>query len=233
MKKPSSKSSIHTRFVPDEEIDVAKPWQFGAVSDVPLRGFRSPERQAADAELQRQTLQREREQGLAEGYAKASAEFKLQLDDFYERQAKYTSERMLQCIQDFETRWSVAEQELAQGVIELACALARQVVRRELQLDKTALLPVILEAIEMLGQDAKAAVIRLNPEEYGLLDANLRQTFAHTAVSFRPDPEVAPGGCLVEAGSMSIDGALSKRWSRAIAALGMNLPWQEAQAPDA
>ena len=231
MKKPSSKSGSHNRFVPGEEIDSAQPWEFGTVTGVPLRGFRSPERNAAEAEAQRLRLQNERDagyqQGLQEGQARAALEMRQQLDDFFERQGKLASERMAQCSQEFEARWAVAEQELAQGVLEIACALARQILRRELQHDPRALEPVICEAVALLGDEAQHAVVHLNPEDFGLLDAHLQQAFVSSHVIFRPDPQVPPGGCMVEGAGMSVDGSLQTRWNRALAALGMNSPWVE------
>ena len=38
MKKPSSRGSIHSRFVPSEEIDAVAQWQFSAVTSAALGG---------------------------------------------------------------------------------------------------------------------------------------------------------------------------------------------------
>lgn len=237
MKKPSSRSSVHTRFVPGEEIDSAHPWQFGTVSEGPVRGVRSPERAAADAAAQQQRLAQERSlghvAGLSEGYDKAAAEYRQQLDEFFQHQALLTAERMQQCAQSFEARWAEAEQDVARGVLELACSLARQVLRRELRLDVHAAEPVIREAVAMLGADTRTAVVRLNPEDFGRLDDALQTAFAGVELVFRPDESVPAAGCVVEAGGMSVDGSVDKRWSRAVAALGLNLPWVEPEAPDA
>lgn len=237
MKKPSSKSSIHTRFVPGEEIDTALPWQFGSMSTGPLRGSRSPERVAADLLAQQQRLDETRaagyDDGLRQGYERAAAEMRQQMDEFFAHQAKLTAERMALCAQHFEARWAEAEQDVARGVLELACALARQVLRRELRLDTRAVEPVVREAVAMLGTETKSAVVRLNPEDFGHLDTALQTAFAGVELVFRPDPSVESAGCVVEAGGMSVDGSVDKRWSRAVAALGLNLPWQEPEAPDA
>lgn len=234
MKKPSSKSSVHTRFVPGEEIATAQPWQFGAVSDMPLRGFRSPEREAADAASRSAQLLAERDAGytagLIEGRSRSQAELKQQMDDFFERQAAHSAQRMALCVQAFEARWAAVEQDLAQGVLELACALARQVLRREVRVDAHALEPALREAVALLGSDTKVAVVRLHPEDFGLLDDALKTAFVDIDLAFRADPEVAPGGCLVEAGGMSVDASLDKRWSRAVAALGLSVPWNEHRA---
>ncbi len=228
---------MHTRFIPQEEINAVVRWQFSAVNDVALGDRRSESDRRADSASQLLQLEQARaaglEQGRAEGYDRAAAEFKAQMDDFHERQARAMAERLALCAQAFESRWEAAEQDVAQGVLDLACALARQVVRRELRVDTRALEPVIREALGMLATDARPVTVRLNPQDYGLLEAALRESFAGGELAFRPDAVVTPGGCLVEAGGMTIDGTLEKRWSRAVAALGLNVPWHGEGEGDA
>ena len=236
MKKPSSRGSIHSRFVPSEEIDAVAQWQFSAVTSAALGGQNGA---AAKADSAAQLLQLEqareiaRQQGIDEGYARAAVEVKRQMDDFYERQAHSTAERLALCAQAFEARWEAAEQALAQGVLELSCALARQVVRRELAIDPKALEPVIREALGLLASDARAVTVRLSPADFGLLESALRESFAGESLLFRPDAAVAPGGCMVESGGMTVDGTLEKRWSRTVATLGLSATWSGEEVASA
>ncbi len=236
MKKPSSRGSIHSRFVPSEEIDAVAQWQFSAVTSAALGGQNGA---AAKADSAAQLLQLEqareiaRQQGIDEGYARAAVEVKRQMDDFYERQAHTTAERLALCAQAFEARWEAAEQALAQGVLELSCALARQVVRRELAIDPKALEPVIREALGLLASDARAVTVRLSPADFGLLESALRESFAGESLLFRPDAAVAPGGCMVESGGMTVDGTLEKRWSRTVATLGLSATWSGEEVASA
>ena len=236
MKKPSSRGSIHSRFVPSEEIDAVAQWQFSAVTSAALGGQNGA---AAKADSAAQLLQLEqareiaRQQGIDEGYARAAVEVKRQMDDFYERQAHTTAERLALCAQAFEARWEAAEQALAQGVLELSCALARQVVRRELAIDPKALEPVIREALGLLASDARAVTVRLSPADFGLLESALRESFAGESLLFRPDAAVAPGGCMVESGGMTVDGTLEKRWCRTVATLGLSATWSGEEVASA
>ena len=235
MKKPSSRGSIHSRFVPSEEIDVVASWQFSAVTGEALEVQRAGATvdSATQLLLLEQAREVARQEGRDEGYARAAVEVKQQMDDFYERQAHATAERLALCAQAFEARWEAAEQALAQGVLELSCALARQVVRRELATDPKALEPVIREALGLLVSDARAIVVRLHPADFGLLESALRESFAGESLLFRPDAAVPAGGCLVESGGMTVDGTLDKRWSRTVATLGLSVPWVEVEAASA
>jgi flagellar assembly protein FliH len=233
VKNPSSRSSAQTRFIPREEIQAVERWQFGAVSNEALERKRAPDTESADATAaQLMALVQARDEGRSQGYAQAASELKQQMDDFYQRQGHATAERLALCAQAFEARWDAAEQALAQGVLELACALARQVVRRELVVDPHALTPVIRESLGMLAADARAIIVRLHPADFGLLESALRESFAGETLLFRPDATVPAGGCLVESGGMTVDGTLEKRWSRAVASLGLTSPWVE-EAPSA
>jgi flagellar assembly protein FliH len=236
VKKPSSRGSIHSRFVPSEEIDAVAQWQFSAVTSAALggqNGAAAKPDSAAQLLLLEQTREIARQQGLDEGYARAAVEVKRQMDDFYERQAHTTAERLALCAQAFEARWEAAEQALAQGVLELSCSLARQVVRRELAIDPKALEPVIREALGLLASDARAVTVRLSPADFGLLESALRESFAGESLQFRPDAAVAPGGCMVESGGMTVDGTLEKRWSRTVATLGLSAAWSEEEVASA
>jgi len=42
------------------------------------------------------------------------------------------------------------------------------------------------------------------------------------------DPHVAPGGCVVESDIAVVDASVHARWSRAAAAMGSQMPWQDA-----
>ena len=237
MKKPSSRASTDSRFIPSEEIDAVARWQFSAVSGLDGVAQRGVSRTAALSAAQQLLLEQAREsgrqQGREEALAQAAVQLQRQMDDFYQRQAHATAERLALCAQAFEARWDAAEQGMAQSVLELACAMARQVLRRELSTDGMALEPVIREALGMLAADARITVVRLNPADFTLLETALRESFAGESLMFRADAAVTPGGCLVEAAGMTVDGTLDKRWSRTVASLGLSVPWVENGVDDA
>jgi flagellar assembly protein FliH len=115
--------------------------------------------------------------------------------------------------------------------LELSCELARQVLRRELNVNIDVVMPVLSEAIGLLGAEHKAAVVKLNPQDLVSLGEQIHTDFAGIALSLRADPEVLPGGCLVESAGMVVDGTVQKRWQRAVATLGLASHWEEPGEP--
>ena len=44
------------------------------------------------------------------------------------------------------------------------------------------------------------------------------------------DPAITPGGCVLESRTNSVDATVEKRWLRAIGNLGLNTPFDPADA---
>ena len=116
-------------------------------------------------------------------------------------------------------------------MLELACELARQVLRRELTVNPQALLPVLREALGLLLADGKNAVVRLNAVDRDALAPTLETEFASLSLTLVADEAIAPGGCLVESAGTVVDATLPKRWARAVADLGVSLGWEQADEP--
>jgi len=82
-------------------------------------------------------------------------------------------------------------------IVELALAVARRVVHREVTLDKDLLIAIARVALDRLGESAQVTV-RLHPEEYEATGAARITGFAGSSISFVPDARVGRGGCRVE-----------------------------------
>lgn len=216
------------RFIPSEEIAQVSQWSFGAVDE--------SERLAAALEAAKndtsgqarydQGWQEGYDQGLAQGRAEGAAQATHDVQAYLAGQGRDTAEQLAALVGQLQARLEEAEQRIADGVLQMACALARQVVRAELAADPNALQPVVREAVGMLLADGRTAVVRLHPEDLDVVEPSLREEFATLQLSWLADASVPPGGCLVESAGAVVDGSLEKRWQRAIANLGLNEPWE-------
>ena len=124
------------------------------------------------------------------------------------------------------------QQQMAQQVLELACDIARQVVRQELSVNPNALLPVVREAVGMLVTEGRPATVRLNPVDMEAMAEPLREEVNAPGVQWMADAAVPAGGCLVESAGTVVDGSIDKRWQRAIASLGLQSPWDDEARGD-
>ncbi|MFN8644395.1 MAG: FliH/SctL family protein [Candidatus Binatia bacterium] len=90
-------------------------------------------------------------------------------------------------------------------VAELALAIARRVVHRELALDQDLLLAMARVALDRLG-DVAAASIRLHPDDYAAVMASRSaMPSAPQGVQIVADPSVHRGGCVVQSEFGSVD----------------------------
>ena len=223
------KSDPWSRFIPREEIDGVAAWQFDAVDG-------SQPATAADSgpALSEDALHDIRQQAYAEGFAHGhdagSQEVRDALEAPLRHQAEEAGVRMAQMLQSTRNSLIRSEQQISQHILELACDLARQVVRRELRADHEALKPVIDEALRELIVDGLPATVRMNPADLQAMGGALRETLASPVPELVADPAISPGGCVVETASTSVDATVEKRWARAVGNLGLNTPWDPEDA---
>ncbi len=225
-----------SKFIPNESIDQVADWSFAAVDT-------HTDRFAARVRAQEELLAQERDaglreegfaQGYAEGFEKGYAQGRLegdqQLQAYVADQGQQASAAMAALYESVQAQLVAREQSMAQGVLELACDIARQVVRQELRSNPDVLRPVVQEALGMLMQDTQSVRLRLHPLDADMLGAGLEQRFAGAGLQVVVDDEVSPGGCVLESAGTVVDATVQRRWQRVVAALGLEQTWEPHDA---
>ena len=223
----------HSRFIPGEEIDAVSQWNFGAVDTASLLlAAQSREREQIEDKARDDVLRQESHalgfaEGFAQGQARATLEGEQKIDHYARNQGQAAAGRFAQLLEGAQEQLEQSQQVMARGVLELACELARQVLRHELSVNPNALQPVIREALSLLAADSKGAVVRLNPLDAEVLRDALQTEFAALNLALIADVAVQPGGCLITAAGTVVDGSLDTRWRRAVASLGLSVAWED------
>jgi flagellar assembly protein FliH len=226
-----------SRFIPGEEIAAVAPWDFGDV-DADLLQLEADARARADAEAQARQAQHDaerdavvRQQAYAEGFAQGQATATLraqqQHQEYVENQGRESAQRFGRLLASAREQLAASEQVMADGVLELACVLARQVLRHELSVNPNALQPVIREGLQMLADDSKAAVVRLHPLDRDMVQDVVQSEFAALQLTLTADATIEQGGCRITSAGAVIDASLQTRWRRATAKLGLEVPWDD------
>lgn len=227
------------KFIADEDIIAVTDWSFGAVDQASIR-FAAKLKAQADAEtkakdsaeqakvdaIRQSGFTKGFEDGFAQGHAQATLEAQRQMADYIRREGQQAANHFTQLFGSAQEQISDSEQAIALGVLELACEVARQVVRRELSVNPNAVLPVVRESLAVLLSDSKTAVIRMNPLDVDILADDLRQEFSNLALTLVTDATLTRGGCLAEAAGTVIDGTVERRWQRSVASLGLESNWE-------
>lgn len=222
------------RFIPGEEIDAVAQWDFGAVDFDGLRldAQAAEEARAAEAARIEAVRQAAYAQGREHGHTEAMLEVQRQIEAFMAQQGQAAARQLAGLLAGAQVQLEQAEEVAAQGVLELACALAREVLRHEISSNPNALLPVIRDGLSSLFADSRNILIKLHPLDMDMLQDTLRAEFPSLALAFQPEPAVARGGCLIESAGTVIDATPGKRWARVVGRLGLDLPWA-AEVDDA
>lgn len=219
----------YSRFIPGEEIDAVEQWNFAAVdtASLLLAAQVKVRDEAAEESKQEACRQAGYVEGFAQGRAQATVETQCLMADFIAHQGSDAARQFARLFATAQAQLAEAEQVMAQGTLELACELARQVLRRELSVDPKAVQPVIREALGLLVADTKSAVVRLHPLDLNVLEEVIRTEFSSLSLTLLADPTLTRGGCLIESAGTVVDGTLEKRWMRAVASLGLDSSWEE------
>jgi flagellar assembly protein FliH len=202
MGAPDSKS--FRGFIPKEQVGEASSWEFVSLNGESIaRG--AP---AQMTERDRRAFERGRAQGHAEGQAA-------------ERHVKAEhGARVARVIDELRARLGELEESGAATLLDLAFSIARQVVRREIALQRDALLPVAREAVSMIVDHHAHPRVFLNPDDYAMLRADFEADGLFKGCRFIADARVARGGCRVETAQGEVDATLATRWERVLASLG-------------
>ncbi len=213
---------------PDAEPDVADE-----VPDLP------PEEpapagmdEATVAHLLEEARQEAYHQGLEQGKQEAAQEWQGRMQDYQNNQGREAGQRLAQVVQQAQAGIQGLQEQVAPDLLQLACDIARQVVRQELRTNPQALMPVLREALDMLGAETKPATVRLHPDDWKVLQPHIQEALPNPKVEWLQDASVAQGDCKVESQGAQVDGGIEKRWQRAVAALGLVSTWYEGAAHD-
>jgi flagellar assembly protein FliH len=126
------------------------------------------------------------------------------------------------------------DDDVVQQMAVLASAIARQVVRRELNTQPEQIIFVVRETLALLPGTARNVRVFLHPEDAALVTARLAETQTERAWTLVEDPMLSRGGCRIQSENSSIDARVEARLAAAIAAaLGDTRAIPRNTAPEA
>jgi flagellar assembly protein FliH len=134
------------------------------------------------------------------------------------RRADAMLRRVAQTIDELAQLRGTIVRDTEHQMVQLALALARRVVLRELTLDPDLVAALAHVAVERLGDQAPAT-IRMHPEDFATVAAHRGAQWEGTQVSVLPDAAVPRGGCVVESDFGLIDASVDAQFAELSRAL--------------
>lgn len=165
-------------------------------------------------EAEEAVWQQVREQARAEGLAAAREEIARKVAEL-EEQA-----RRLGGMLDFLARpLARLDNEVEQQLAELAIAIARAVIRRELRMDPTQVIAVVRETVGLLPASARDVRVVLHPADAAVVREKLVTPQNNVAWTLVEDPTLSRGDCRVTTQASQVDARVESRLAAAIATL--------------
>jgi flagellar assembly protein FliH len=109
------------------------------------------------------------------------------------------------------------DEAVERALAELACAIARQVVRRELRTEPAHVIGAIREAVALLPSAARDVRVLLHPDDAALVMERLGAAGAGRVWTLTEDPMMGRGGCRVVTEHSTVDARLETRVGAVIA----------------
>jgi flagellar assembly protein FliH len=207
---------VNSGVIPKERLSAYQRWELASLQPAEA-DFASPDVAAERAGRPDVELERLRAVAIAEGHAAGRAEG---LCDAAVDIANLRA--LLQCLG---TGVRDHEQRLADAVLDLALALARQLAGEALAVRRELMMPVIAAALAQLPEATQRVRLHLAPADVELV-RSLQD--AHPEVEscqLVAEAGIAPGGFRLETEQCGIDATLATRWKRLTASLGRSYEW--------
>ncbi|MCW8919382.1 MAG: flagellar assembly protein FliH [Gammaproteobacteria bacterium] len=131
-----------------------------------------------------------------------------------------TLQRLEQIIHALAEPLQAVDEQVEGELMQLAIAIARQLIRRELQSDAEQVIGVVREALAALPSAARKVRVHLHPEDAVLVREKL-QPAEEAEVPWRivDDLTLTRGGCRIESATSRIDASVEQRINSVVAEL--------------
>jgi flagellar assembly protein FliH len=169
-------------------------------------GERSVVEEARPSVAQQQQIEQRMRDARAQGYSEGEAAGRGQAS----AEVRPVIERLARSIEEIAGFRARLRREAEADTIQLALAIARRVLRRQLAIDPEALHGLVLGALEKLeGQEVSR--VRVHPAHAALVKGCLEQMSTGARVEVLPDPSRELGGVLFETQRGNLDASIDSQ----------------------
>lgn len=210
--------------IPKEQQTAYQRWEMSSFGDdrpSPAMMAKPKKKLEEPSEAVNQILENIRKEaytkGMQEGFAVGMAKAK--------EHAASEREQFLQLMDNFSHALQTTDEVIADELLSLALELAKSMLKVKLNVDASAVIPVVVDAIHYLPHVQKPARILVHHEDAHILREYLAEEISSQHWQIQEDSSIERGGCLVETGANQIDASNQMRWKRLTEALAKHDDW--------
>jgi flagellar assembly protein FliH len=216
------KSSVHSRFIPREELSHFEAWSPGALSAsaaaAPRPGNGGASRAAPGPA---DPVHAARQAGYQDGYRDGLAA----LEGFKKSFTNSAAAQIGALLGSVNAQLDVLQQAMASTLVDSATQLARQIVRSELSARPELIAEVATQALDALMLSARHITLRVHPDDQPLVAQGAADVLAARGARLIADAAVQRGGCVIESDLGRVDASIETRWRSAVATIGSERAW--------
>ena len=168
------------------------------------------------------------QQGYNDGLAQARAEVEAAMNDANIRVHRALA-ALCEAVDSFDRRQTIALVDVEDAIAASAIAIASAVLQREITVAANPGAEAIARALKLVPSGGEI-VARLNPDDATTLSTDTVSTSTHT-VRVIADPSIEVGGCIIDAGTTSVDAQISSALDKVRTALRLtpDLPIEQVE----
>lgn len=197
---------VMSKIIPKEDLNDIENW---TLPEVRAAGSHAPVARPLTAiqieELQQQAREEAFAQGRREGLEAGKKEIRARVHEL--ETLMQTLARPLEQV----------DAQIEEQLVQLALAVAKQLIRRELKTDPGQVLAVVREAMAALPLAARAVRLHMHPEDAALVREMLALNDSERGWQIVEDPVLSRGGCKVSSDTSQIDASVERRLHTVIA----------------
>jgi flagellar assembly protein FliH len=226
----SKPASAYQRFIPREELGEFAAWNPGVVGGAAPRAESAaasavpPAPTAAEWQAR---IAAARQAGYQEGYRDGL----VALEGFKESFAQQATAQVGSLLDSFDEQLRALDVDISQALAASAVQLARQVLRSELQSHPELVAKVAAEAVSAVMLSARQITVHVHPLDLPLVSEGAAEALDARGARLIGSHSIARGGVQVHSDVGSVDARIAERWALAAAALGSELPLNDAPEP--
>lgn len=190
-------------------------WEMPSIDAPKGKVFRQPVEEEKKQEVElvekisEQEIQQIKDDAYQEGFQKGHAEGLQASQNEIETKRQLLDSMLQQLVEPTQACGEKTQQEL----LEMAFAISRQIVRRELKQDPTQLIAIIRDALKLLPIGSKNIQVLLHPEDASVIRSVLPidEDSPDSRWKLVEEPSMERGGCLLKTDNSNVDASVDRQ----------------------
>ena len=218
---------MSSRVIPKEQLTAYQRWELLGLDEGGSAGqTRQPPEEAVTVSLPTaEDLEQMQQQAAQEGFKTGHEEGYKAGYEMGRKAGEADARRFAELVAALDGEILCQDEKLSAELLNLALAVAKQMLRTALKVNEGLVLEVLKEAMNALPELSGRLRVIVHPDDLEAVSAYLEEEHAHFSARVMTDSRVERGGFKIESSHCEVDGELPARWQEIIDCLGTDTSW--------